>query len=151
VRKSLITIAIAGLLGSMAAGAQRAAAPVVEVYKTPTCGCCGKWVEHLRADGFTVRVTDLPDLSRIKSTNRIPAQLQSCHTATVGSYVIEGHVPARDIRKALTTRPAIAGLAVAGMPIGSPGMEVEGVKPQAYDVISFDAKGGTSVFASHNR
>ena len=152
-RKRLLTVVLAGLLGSMAmgAGVQRAAGPVVEVYKTPTCGCCGTWVEHLRADGFTVRVTDMPDLSRIKSSNRIPPSLQSCHTAKVGSYVVEGHVPAQDIRKVLATRPAIAGVAVAGMPIGSPGMEVAGVRPQPYDVMAFDAQGKTSVFASHNR
>jgi hypothetical protein len=141
-----------GLLGSIALIAQRSVAPpVIEVYKTPTCGCCGKWVEHLRAEGFEVRVSDMDDLSAVKASNRIPENLQSCHTGKVGNYVVEGHVPAQDIRKLLAERPPVAGIAVPGMPIGSPGMEVQGVKPQAYDVIAFDSQGTRRVFASHNK
>jgi hypothetical protein len=145
----LLAFVMAGVIGSIAAGAQRTAAPVLEVFKTPTCGCCGLWVEHLRAEGFTVRVTDLPDLSSIKTTSKIPAHLQSCHTGKIGDYVIEGHVPAGDIRKLLDERPAVAGIAVPGMPIGSPGMEVAGVPSQRYDVVAFDAEGKSRVFASH--
>jgi hypothetical protein len=141
-----------GLLGSIALIAQRSVAPpVIEVYKTPTCGCCGKWVEHLRAEGFEVRVSDMDDLSAVKASNRIPENLQSCHTGKVGNYVVEGHVPAQDIRKLLAERPPVAGIAVPGMPIGSPGMEVQGVKPQAYDVIAFDSQGTRRVFASHTK
>jgi hypothetical protein len=141
-----------GLLGSIALIAQRSVAPpVIEVYKTPTCGCCGKWVEHLRAEGFEVRVSDMDDLSAVKASNRIPENLQSCHTGKVGNYVVEGHVPAQDIRKLLAERPPVAGIAVPGMPIGSPGMEVQGVKPQAYDVIAFARQGTRRVFASHNK
>ena len=151
-RRNLIAVVMVGLLGSIALIAQRnAAAPVIEVYKTPTCGCCGKWVEHLRAEGFEVRVSDVNDLTDIKAANRIPDSLQSCHTGKVGNYVVEGHVPAQDIRKLLAERPAVAGIAVPGMPIGSPGMEVAGVKPQAFDTVAFDDKGTRRVFASHNK
>ena len=151
-RRNLIAVVLVGLLGSMALVAQRnAAAPVIEVYKTPTCGCCGKWVDYLRAEGFEVRVSDLDDLTSVKASNKIPENLQSCHTGKVGNYIVEGHVPAQDIRKLLAERPAIAGIAVPGMPIGSPGMEVAGVKPQAFDTIAFDSQGTRRVFASHNK
>jgi hypothetical protein len=141
---------VVALMGSIGFGAQRSTAPVVEVYKTPACGCCGKWVELLRADGFTVRVTDLDSLAKIKSTNGVPGVLQSCHTATVGNYVVEGHVPVKEIRRLLKERPAVAGIAVAGMPIGSPGMEVGDVK-QPYNVMAFDKQGGSRVFASYGK
>jgi hypothetical protein len=152
VRRNLIAVVMVGLLGSMALVAQRnAAAPVIEVYKTPTCGCCGKWVDYLRTEGFEVRVSDMNDLTDIKASNGIPDSLHSCHTGKVGNYVVEGHVPAQDIRKLLAERPAVAGIAVPGMPIGSPGMEVAGVKPQAFDTIAFDSRGNRRVFASHNK
>jgi hypothetical protein len=149
--RGAVVVVVLGMAGPMVVGAQRPATPVVEVYKTPTCGCCSKWVEHLRADGFTVRVSDLEDLSALKKTSGIPARLQSCHTARIGAYVVEGHVPASDVRKLLSERPGVAGIAVPGMPIGSPGMEVTGVKPQPFDVIAFDKAGQTRVFASHNK
>jgi hypothetical protein len=123
----------------------------VTVYKTPTCGCCAQWVEHLRASGFAVQTTDLADLGKLKASHRVPPQVQSCHTALVDGYVIEGHVPAADVWRLLKERPGVAGLAVPGMPIGSPGMEVPGMKVQPYDVIAFDAEGRTKVFASHGR
>jgi hypothetical protein len=123
--------------------------PVVEVYKSATCGCCSKWVEHLQTHGFTVRTTDSDDVNAIKTQHRVPRQVQSCHTARVDGYVLEGHVPAVDVQRLLKERPAIAGLAVAGMPIGSPGMEVPGVKAHRYDVIAFDKNGGTRAFAAH--
>jgi hypothetical protein len=147
-----ILVAAAALAGSIAVGAQRAAAPApaVDVFKTPTCGCCGKWVEHLRASGFTVKVTDLNDLSAIKAKHGIPARLQSCHTATVDGYVLEGHVPAQDVKRLLKERPQVKGVAVAGMPIGSPGMEV-GSTVHPYDVMTFDGQGRAQVFASHGR
>jgi hypothetical protein len=123
-----------------------AAAPVpITVYKTPTCGCCKKWVEHLGAHGFAVTAKDMDDLSEVKATFGIPAELQSCHTATVGKYVVEGHVPADVIQKMLKEQPAIAGLAVPGMPMGSPGME--GGRAEPYEVVAFDRKGKRSVYA----
>ena len=122
--------------------------PIVQVYKSPTCGCCSKWVSHLEANGFTVEATDVNDINLIKSSFGIPPALASCHTAVVGDYLVEGHVPAEDIVQLLKQKPVIKGIAVPGMPIGSPGME--GSNPQAYDVISFDAQGKTDVFSSHH-
>jgi hypothetical protein len=118
----------------------------IEVYKSPTCGCCVKWVEHLRAEGFTVRTKDVADVTPIKLENGVAPELSACHTAFVGGYVVEGHVPASDIRRLLAERPKVAGLAVPGMPVGSPGME--GPRPVAYDVLSFGAQ-GVRVFSKH--
>ena len=122
--------------------------PIVQVYKSPTCGCCSKWVSHLEANGFTVEATDVNDINLIKRSYGIPPALASCHTAVVGDYLVEGHVPAEDIVQLLKQKPVIKGIAVPGMPIGSPGME--GSNPQAYDVISFDAQGEIDVFSRHH-
>ena len=124
-------------------------APVVQVYKSPTCGCCANWVTHLQKAGFTTRVTETDDVASIKAQRGVPARAQSCHTAVVDGYVLEGHVPAADVQRLLRERPAVAGLAVPGMPIGSPGMEVPGQRPQAYDVLAFDKQGQMRVYASH--
>ncbi len=131
------------------AAQQKPAGPLVEVFKSPTCGCCAQWVEHMRASGFTVRTTDLNDLTDIKKSRGVPDQVQSCHTAVVNGYVVEGHVPAADVHRMLKEKPAIAGIAVGGMPIGSPGMDFPGTKAQAYNVMSFDKSGATRVFAKH--
>lgn len=124
-------------------------APTVQVYKTPTCGCCGLWVEHLRAEGFDVETTDVnsSDLVAVKQTRGVDTDLMSCHTAIVGDYVVEGHVPASDIARLLEERPEIAGLAVPGMPAGSPGME--SATPERYDVVTFGGDGQRRVWASH--
>lgn len=127
------------------------ARPVVEVYKDATCGCCSKWVEHLQQAGFEVRTTDTRELPSFKARHGVPHHAESCHTALVAGYVVEGHVPASDIQRLLRERPAIAGLAVPGMPIGSPGMEVPGTPAQPYDVIAFEKNGDTQVFARHGR
>ena len=148
-RRSVLA-AVVLLTGAAVLGAQRGTPPSVDVFKTPTCGCCGKWVEHLRASGFRVNVTDMADLSKIKAANGIPARLQSCHTATVDGYVVEGHVPAQDVKRLLKERPAVAGVAVAGMPMGSPGMEVNNIV-HPYDVMAFDKQGKSRLFASHGR
>ena len=124
-------------------------APTVEVYKSPTCGCCANWVKHLQQHGFTTRVTDSPDMATIKTQRGVPAAVQSCHTAVVDGYVLEGHVPAADVQRLLKERPAMTGLAVPGMPVGSPGMEMQGTPAQKYDVVLFDKQGQTKVFASH--
>ena len=132
--------------------AQRAAsgaAPMVQVYKSPTCGCCANWVKHLQQHGFRTQVTDMENVADIKAQRGVPARAQSCHTAVVDGYVIEGHVPAADVQRLLKERPAVLGLAVPGMPIGSPGMEVPNMKPQPYDVLAFDKQGQLRVFASH--
>ena len=121
--------------------------PAVQVFKSPSCECCAKWVEHLRAHGFTVEVTDVPDVERVKREHGVPERLSSCHTALVGGYFVEGHVPAEDVKRLLEKRPRIAGLALPGMPIGSPGME--GPNPEPFDVLAVDAKGQASVFRLH--
>jgi hypothetical protein len=116
------------------------------VYKTPTCGCCKKWVEHVQAAGFQVEVHDTADVTPVKNEHGLPGHLASCHTAIVDGYVVEGHVPADVIRRLLAERPQVAGIAVAGMPMGSPGMEVPSGQTQPYDVIAFARNGTVSVF-----
>ncbi len=149
----VLTMALVTAAVSMAgvASAQRTApqGPTVQVYKLSTCGCCANWVQHLEANGFTTRVMSLDDLGEIKAKHNVPVAARSCHTATVDGYVIEGHVPAADVRRLLRERPAVLGLAVPGMPIGSPGMEVPNVKPSPYNVVSFDHRGQLRVFSSH--
>lgn len=120
---------------------------VITVYKSPTCGCCQAWVDYLKANGFEVKTIDLDDLSEIKAMSGVPRPIQTCHTAVVAGYVIEGHVPADAIAKLLKEQPKIAGIGVAGMPVGSPGMEVPGTPAQHYDVMSWDKTGKTSVYA----
>ena len=137
------------VLFGVAAAQQKTAGPLVEVFKSPTCGCCAQWVEHMRKSGFNVRTTDVNDLTVIKKSRGVPADVQSCHTAVINGYVVEGHVPPADVHRMLTEKPAIAGIAVGGMPIGSPGMETPYVKPEAYSVMSFDKSGATRVFAKH--
>jgi len=142
---------VAAAVGQDGAASQASAWPVVDVYKTPTCGCCAKWVEHMQSHGFTVRTTDTTDIAPVKARHQIPAQVESCHTAVIDGYVVEGHVPAADVQRLLTERPSISGLAVAGMPIGSPGMELPDVKAQPYNVMAFDKKdGSTRVFSTHS-
>jgi hypothetical protein len=109
----------------------------IAVTKDPSCGCCGGWVDHLRASGFSVDVVETSSMSRVKEQLGVPANLWSCHTAETGAYVLEGHVPAHAIRRLLAEKPAARGLAVPGMPIGSPGMEVEGSPNEPYDVVVF--------------
>jgi hypothetical protein len=145
----LALLAVAMSMSGAAAQRPAAQGPVVEVYKSPTCGCCINWVKHLQDNGFTTHVTETTDLAEIKTKNGIPSEAQSCHTATVDGYVIEGHVPAADVRRLLKERPPVLGLAVPGMPIGSPGMEVPNVKPEPFNVVTFDRQGKLEVYASH--
>lgn len=144
-------LALAIPLGAaVSAGGHEHAAPIaVTVYKNAQCGCCNSWVEHLRKEGFSVTAKDVDDLTAIKRKLGIPASLGSCHTAVVGSYVVEGHVPAVDVRRMLRERPKIAGIGVAGMPVGSPGMEVAGMAADRYEVMAFTKDGKQRVFASH--
>jgi hypothetical protein len=125
----------------------QAAAATVEVMKSPSCGCCAKWVEHVRQHGLSVKVTNTEAMTAVKDKLGVPEKLRSCHTSKVGGYVVEGHVPAADIKRLLKQKPAAKGIAVAGMPIGSPGME-HGAHKEPYKTILFTAK-GTRVFASH--
>ena len=118
--------------------------PVVAVYKDPGCECCARWVKHLSANGFVATVRDSTDMPSVKRTIGVPDALQSCHTAVVGKYVVEGHVPAAAIKKLLAEKPTVMGLAVPGMPVGSPGME--GSPQQPYNVIAFERDGKTRVY-----
>ena len=119
------------------------------VYKTPTCGCCTAWVDHMRGAGFEVQVNELPDLHSIRSTQGVPEALASCHTALIAGYVLEGHVPAGDVRKLLVERPEAVGIAVPGMPLGSPGMEMPDDQREPYETLLILKDGGTRVFARH--
>jgi len=118
------------------------------VYRSPTCGCCGKWIEHVSKNGFKVKDIVSDDMQAIKQKLGLPEQLASCHTAVVDGHIVEGHVPAADIRKMLTEKTNIAGITAPGMPMGSPGMEMGG-KQDDYQVISYDSAGNTQVFAEH--
>ncbi|WP_421865587.1 DUF411 domain-containing protein [Parvibaculum sp.] len=117
-----------------------AASETLEVYKTPWCGCCTAWVDHMREAGFDVRVTEMEDLEPFKARHGVSAELTSCHTALIGGYVIEGHVPASDVARLLEERPEATGLAVPGMPVGSPGMEM-GDERDSYEVVLFGPAG----------
>jgi len=119
------------------AGRASAATPVMTVYRDPSCGCCGAWVDHMRAAGYEARVIEAAAINAVKARLGVPMALRSCHTAEIDGYVLEGHVPAAAIVRLLTERPKARGLAVPGMPIGSPGMEVAGREPEAYDVVLF--------------
>ena len=133
------------ILSGFAALAQ--AADTIAVYKDANCGCCGKWVEHMRAAGFDPKVVETPKMNSIKAQFGVPMELRSCHTSVIGGYVIEGHVPAGDVRRLLAQRPKVKGLAAPGMPAGSPGMDVPNAP--AYDVVAFTAQGQASLFARH--
>lgn len=122
----------------------------VEVWKDPYCGCCGKWVDQMQAAGFDVRVHNVNNLNAIKSRHGVPQRLRSCHTAKVGRYVVEGHVPIADVKRLLESGAQIVGISVPGMPIGSPGMEAPSGETEPYEVLTFDTQGRTTVFAKHN-
>ncbi len=125
---------------------QQAWANEITVYKSPTCGCCSGWVDHLKTAGFTVTAINQDDMNSIKEKFGVSQQLASCHTAIVDGYVIEGHVPAEDVQRLLKEKPAIAGLTAPGMPMQSPGMQAAGLAPKNYDVLAFDTQGKVSVF-----
>lgn len=133
---------------ALLASAGSAAAATLTVTKTPTCGCCGHWVEHMVKAGFKVEVHDVEDVRPVATRLGVPAKLRSCHTAEIGGYAIEGHVPAADVKRLLAERPNAAGIAVPGMVMGSPGME-HGDHRMPYQTILFDRAGKTTVFASH--
>ena len=133
----------------ISAGCTQAPAETLEVtvYKSATCGCCNDWIRHLKANGFSVKAHNVQNLDQIKQQNGVSPKLGACHTARVGNYVIEGHVPAQDIKRLLAEKPAVAGLAVPGMPAGSPGME--GPSKEPYNVYTFNEDGAVSVYARY--
>ncbi len=142
--KSTSIVLLAFLFPALPASAQE-----IKVYLSPTCGCCKAWVRHLEQAGFTPRVVEISDMAAIKRATAIPEKVQSCHTAIVEGYFVEGHVPASDIRKLLKERPAALGLAVPDMPVGSPGMEVPGVTPDKFETLLVGAGGQTIVYGKH--
>lgn len=146
-RRDLLAVLPVLLLGRSVA----AQGTKIDVYKDASCGCCAVWVTHLEKAGFKASVANADDMAAIKTKLGVPAALRSCHTGVVNGYAIEGHVPAADILRLVKKKPAIVGLAVPGMPIGSPGMEVPGMRAQAFDVIAFEKSGSRRVFSSHNK
>lgn len=137
-------------LGSSLAFAQKSSAKEITVYKSPTCGCCGKWEDHLRKNGFKVTSKSTEDMSVIKKLHKVPADKSSCHTALIDGYVIEGHVPANTIKRLLKERPKdVQGLAVPNMPLGSPGMEAPGEHPN-YEVIALKKDGKSAVYSTES-
>ncbi len=153
-QRRLLIKAIAGLMGAsaLASTVMAQTRPQLEIWKDPDCGCCKDWVTHLQANGFQVKVHDSGNTAA-RTRLGVPEKLGSCHTALVGGYVIEGHVPARDIQRLLKERPKAVGLAVPGMPVGSPGMDaaVYGGRKDPYDVLLILADRSTRVFQSYNR
>lgn len=144
-RRGFLGLAAASLIACTTSEAQ----PRILVHKSPTCGCCGDWVTHLRQNGFEVEVQEVDDLEPVALRLGVPEQLRSCHTGEIGGYFVEGHVPAADIRRLLAERPNALGITVPGMPIGSPGMERGNVR-QAFQVLLVDRSGTPSVFANHS-
>jgi hypothetical protein len=133
------------LVAAGTAGAQ--SATQIEVFKSPYCGCCEKWVEHMKRNGFTVSAHNVNDVPAVRKNLGMPDRLGSCHTAKVGGYVIEGHVPAADVQRLLKEKPKAIGLAAPGMPQGSPGMET--TAPVPYETLLVQTGGSTHVFARH--
>ena len=146
-RRTLLSLAAAAAAVPLASLA-KTSLPRVDVYKNPDCGCCGAWVDHLKAAGFPVKVHETADTSMVRKRHGIPDALGSCHTGLVAGYALEGHVPAREVKRLLATKPVAAGLSVPGMPVGSPGMEV-GSRVDAFQVLLVDKAGRSSVFASY--
>ncbi|MSP67284.1 MAG: DUF411 domain-containing protein [Alphaproteobacteria bacterium] len=144
----MVAVALGALWAGAAAYYARPIDATVTVFKSPDCACCGEWVAHLRAHGFDGAVREQRDLSPVRARLSVPADLESCHTAEVSGYTIEGHVPAADIRRLLRGRVTTRGLAVPGMPIGAPGMEVGG-RTEPFEVISFADDGGRAVFSRY--
>lgn len=134
-------------LAAAAPAAFAQATPLVEIWRSPGCGCCGAWVKHLQQSGFATRVHMVDDTSVMRRSLGIPDAMGACHSARVGGYAIEGHVPASDIRRLLAERPKARGLAVPGMPPGSPGMDVPNSPP--FEVLLMDGRGGSSLYARH--
>ena len=143
--KIALALALAATLGAVAAPTT-AVPPAVIVYKSPSCGCCKAWMKHLEENGFKVTGKDMDNVQPIKDDLGVPGKLSSCHTAVVDGYVIEGHVPVEVIDRVLAERPAVAGVAVPGMPMGSQGMEMPGGQADHYDIVAFKASGESSVY-----
>ena len=146
-KRTNVLVAIASLILLANSSPSQQSGPLVTVFKLRTCSCCAKWVEHLKANGFAVKVQEVDDTAPYERQYHVPKALSSCHTAVVDGYTIEGHVPAADIKRLLSERPKSVGLAVPGMPLGSPGMETG--RSEAYSVLVFDEGGHSTVYARY--
>jgi hypothetical protein len=144
---AFITLSLTTAAAKIERPASEVKKPTITVYKDPSCGCCKAWITHLVKAGYTVDAKDSPNMAEIKRGLGVPEALTSCHTAVVNGYLIEGHVSPEEIDRLLAQKPTVAGLAVPGMPMGSPGMD--GGTKQHYQTLSFDKSGKTKVFASH--
>lgn len=143
------TLMTAAAFLALAPGCTAASAFAIKVYKDPSCGCCTAWVDHLNANGFAATVDESTDMATLKTKLGVPDDLTSCHTGVIEGYAIEGHVPAGEIKRLLKQKPKAAGIAVPGMPVNSPGMEVEGMADERYTVWLFAKDGTRSAFAEH--
>jgi hypothetical protein len=143
--RAVAALFVAGVVAAACSDAS-AAAPELTVYATPTCGCCGGWIEHMRENGFTVEVVYQDDLSGVRAEHKLPAEMMSCHLGVIDGFAVEGHVPASTVRRLLAERPAVLGIAAPGMPIGSPGMEHPEGLTQPYQIVSWDASGPKAVY-----
>ncbi len=137
-RRSALILAT-GTAAFALTGSSAAEEQVITIHKDPNCGCCSGWVKHLQTAGFTAKTIDTADLDAVKTRLGVPADLAACHTAQIAGYVVEGHVPAVALKRFLAEKPSATGLAVPGMPIGSPGME--GGSPEPYEVVLFEPTG----------
>lgn len=150
--RAVLTVPGAAALGYSTFGNAKSPTEVVTVWKTPSCGCCKEWVIHMRKEGFNVVTNDVNDTAPIRQKLGLPAKFGSCHTAQAGGYVLEGHVPAREVMRLLREKPAAIGLAVPGMPVGSPGMEMPGEMlgmRDAFDVVLVTRDGSSRVYESY--
>jgi hypothetical protein len=150
-KRTLMPFVLVALAAVLSACTQTGAAStpgVVTMYSSPTCGCCGIWAQHLEDSGFTVKTVKRADIASVRQQKGVPGTLASCHTAEVGGYVVEGHIPADAVRRLLAERPNVRGIAVPGMPVGSPGMEQPSGREDPYTIFSFDENGRSAIWAT---
>lgn len=146
-RTTIIAVVAGVVLASAASYGQQKAKPIpMSVYKSPSCGCCQKWVDYMRSHGFDPKVQDVENIGAVKLKLGVREEFSSCHTSEIGGYVVEGHVPVETVQRMLKERPKIAGIAVPNMPAGSPGMEVPGGRKEAYNILAFTSDGKTTVY-----
>jgi hypothetical protein len=146
-RTTIIAVVAGVVLASVASYGQQKAKPIpMSVYKSPSCGCCVKWIDYMRSHGFDPKVQDVENIGAVKLKLGVREEFSSCHTSEIGGYVVEGHVPVETVQRMLKERPKIAGLAVPNMPAGSPGMEVPGGRKEAYNILAFTSDGKTTVY-----
>jgi hypothetical protein len=145
--RTLLIAAVSVLvLSAVSSGQQKPKPILISVYKSPSCGCCSLWVDYMRKNGFEAKVQDVENIGALKLKLGVREEFSSCHTTEVGGYIVEGHVPVEAVQRMLKERPKIAGIAVPGMPAGSPGMEVPSGKKDSYNILAFTSDGKTTVF-----